>query len=95
LNCSSAAIRRLTNASSGKDTRRAGLGERDRRRREHLKSHVSRILRPALLAPDIVEAILAGKTSQALMLAQLEQRLPGIWEEQRRRLAVDGSYDRG
>ena len=32
------------------------------------KSYVSRILRLALLAPDIVEAILAGRTDQALML---------------------------
>jgi hypothetical protein len=33
------------------------------------KSYVSRILRLALLAPGIVEAILAGKTDQALMLS--------------------------
>ena len=32
------------------------------------KSYVSRILRLALLAPDMVEAILAGRTDQALML---------------------------
>jgi hypothetical protein len=57
------------------------------------KSYVSRILRLALLAPDIVEAILAGKTNQALMLEQLEQPLPGIWEEQRRGLGIGGSYD--
>jgi hypothetical protein len=31
------------------------------RRREHPKSYVSRILRLALLAPDVVEAILAGQ----------------------------------
>jgi hypothetical protein len=46
------------------------------------KSYVSRILRLALLAPDIVEAILAGRTDQALMLEQLEKPLPGSWEEQ-------------
>jgi hypothetical protein len=49
------------------------------------KSYVSRILRLALLAPDIVEAILAGRTDQALMLEQLEQPLPASWEEQRSR----------
>jgi hypothetical protein len=47
-----------------------------------LKSYVSRILRLALLAPDLVEAILAGRTDQALMLEQLEKPLPGNWEEQ-------------
>jgi hypothetical protein len=57
------------------------------------KSYVSRILRLALLAPDIVEAILAGKTNQALMLEQLQQPLPGIWEEQRRGLGIGCSYD--
>jgi hypothetical protein len=47
---------------------------------------VSRILRLALVAPDIVEAILAGQKDQALMLEQLERPLPACWEEQRRRL---------
>jgi hypothetical protein len=37
------------------------------------KSYVSRILRLALLAPDIVEAILAGRTDQGMMLEQLER----------------------
>ena len=50
------------------------------------KSYVCRILRLALLAPDIVEAILAGRTDQVLMLAQLEP-LRACWEEQRRRLS--------
>jgi hypothetical protein len=45
------------------------------------KSYVSRILRLALLAPDVVEAILAGSTDQALVL---ERPLPAGWEEQRR-----------
>jgi hypothetical protein len=47
------------------------------------KSYVSRILRLALLAPDIVEAILVGKTDQALMLEKLERPLPAAWREQR------------
>ena len=40
------------------------------------KSYVSTILRLTLLAPDIVEAILAGRTDQALMLERLERPLP-------------------
>jgi hypothetical protein len=52
------------------------------------KSYVSRILRLALLAPDIVEAILAGSTDQHMMLEQLERRLPAGWEEQRHLLRL-------
>jgi hypothetical protein len=47
------------------------------------KSYVSRILRLALLAPDIVDAILAGRADQALMLERLERPLPESWKEQR------------
>ena len=47
------------------------------------KSYVSRILRLALLAPDIVEAILEGRSDQALMLEQLERPLPASWAGQR------------
>ena len=50
------------------------------------KSYVSRILRLALLAPDIVEAILMGSTDQGIMLEQLERPLPASWQEQRQRL---------
>jgi hypothetical protein len=53
------------------------------------KSYVSRILRLALLAPDIVEAILAGRTDHALVLEQLERPLPVDWEEQRTYLACE------
>jgi hypothetical protein len=52
------------------------------------KSYVSRILRLASLAPDIVEAILAGKTDHALMLEKLERPLPASWEEQRGQLCL-------
>jgi hypothetical protein len=48
------------------------------------KSYVSRILRLALLAPDIVDRILAGSTDRALMLERMERPLPMSWEEQRR-----------
>jgi hypothetical protein len=47
------------------------------------KSYVSRILRLALLAPDIIEAILAGSADQSLMLERLERPLPVTWSEQR------------
>jgi hypothetical protein len=50
------------------------------------KSYVSRILRLALLAPDIVDAILAGGTDQGVMLENLERPLPVVWEEQCRLL---------
>jgi hypothetical protein len=46
---------------------------------------VSRILRLALLAPDITEEILGGMADQSLMLQRLERPLPASWEEQRRR----------
>jgi hypothetical protein len=48
------------------------------------KSYVSRILRLALLAPDIVNEILAGSTDQALMPDRLERPLPANRAEQRR-----------
>jgi hypothetical protein len=50
-------------------------------------SYVSRILRLTLLAPDIVEAILAGQTDHAVMLQKLGRPLPASWQEQRRALS--------
>jgi len=52
---------------------------------------VSRILRLALLAPDIVEAILGGWADQQMMLGQLERPLPVGWNEQRPAIAGCGS----
>jgi len=46
-------------------------------------SYVSRIARLALLAPDIVEAILAGTLSQSVILDRLEKGVPADWREQR------------
>jgi hypothetical protein len=43
---------------------------------------VSRILRLALLAPAMDEAILAGRTDRSLKLEQLERPLLATWEEQ-------------
>jgi hypothetical protein len=51
------------------------------------KSYVSRILRLALLAPDLVEGFLVGSTDQGIVLEQLERPLPASWEEQRRQFA--------
>jgi hypothetical protein len=46
-------------------------------------SYVSRIARLALLAPDIIEAILAGTLNQGVILDRLEKGVPVEWEEQR------------
>ena len=46
------------------------------------KSYASRILRLALLAPGMVEAILGGLADQRVMLERLERPLPMEWEEQ-------------
>jgi hypothetical protein len=59
--------------------------ERDRAQLEAeniSKSYVG-ILRLALLPPDIVEAIVAGRTDQGMILEQLERPLPASWDEQR------------
>jgi hypothetical protein len=59
------------------------------------KSYVSRILRLALLAPDIVEAILDGRANHTLALERLERPLQAGWEGQRRALGVGGPCDGG
>jgi hypothetical protein len=43
-------------------------------------------LRLALLAPDIVEVILAGRTER-VMLEQLKRPLPMSWDEQRQQFS--------
>jgi len=47
------------------------------------RSYTARILRLNLLAPDIIEAILAGREPSGLSLAELTQTLPLLWSEQR------------
>jgi hypothetical protein len=46
-------------------------------------SYVSRITRLALLAPDLIEAILAGTLNQGVILKRLEKAVPADWGEQR------------
>jgi hypothetical protein len=51
---------------------------------EHIgKSYISRSLRLALLAPDIIGAILTGRSDQAPILERLERPLPASWAGQR------------
>jgi hypothetical protein len=48
---------------------------------------VSRVLRLALLAPHIVEAILAGPANSGLVLERLKGPMPASWSDQREMLA--------
>ena len=48
------------------------------------RSYVSRIMRLALLAPDIVEAIVDGLEPSGLSLERLVKGMPVVWEEQRK-----------
>jgi hypothetical protein len=45
------------------------------------ESYVGRVLRVTLLAPDIVEAILAGREAAELKLDELLRRFPVSWRE--------------
>ena len=45
-------------------------------------SYVSRVLRLTLLAPDIVESILAGRQPSDMTLAILTKPFPAAWGEQ-------------
>ena len=45
-------------------------------------SYLSRILRLTLIAPDIIEAILAGRQPRTLQLDDLLKPLPAAWERQ-------------
>ena len=52
------------------------------------KSYVSRILRLALLAPDVIDALLEGRADQPPTLERLERPLPASWKEQRNYLSM-------
>jgi hypothetical protein len=51
-------------------------------------SYLCRVLRLTLLAPDITEALLAGKHICRLQLSDLLRPIPLIWAEQRDRLEI-------
>ena len=51
------------------------------------RAFASRVLRLTLLAPDIVEAILAGRQPEKLTVRALMGSFPVEWAEQRRSLA--------
>ena len=53
------------------------------------RSYVGRILRLALLAPDIIEAILRGIEPSGLSLARLTKELPMLWVEQRKEFTLN------
>ena len=50
-------------------------------------SYLSRILRLTLIAPDIVEVILAGRQPSTLQLDDLLKPLPVAWSQQHSKLA--------
>ena len=54
------------------------------------RSYVGRILRLALLAPDIVEAIVSGNEPSGLSLERLVKAMPMVWEEQRETIEFAG-----
>ena len=51
-------------------------------------SYLSRILRLTLIAPDIIEAILAGRQPSTLQLDELLKPLPAAWNGQRTTLRI-------
>jgi len=46
------------------------------------RAYIGRILRLALLAADIVEAIVKGKEPSGLSLRELAKNLPAHWDQQ-------------
>jgi hypothetical protein len=54
------------------------------------RSYLGKMLRLTLLAPDIVEAIMDTQQACSLALPALLNGVPGLWEQQRSRLAEPG-----
>lgn len=53
------------------------------------RAFASRVLRLTLLAPDIVEAILAGRQPEKLTVRALLEPFPVVWAEQRQRFMAE------
>ena len=47
-------------------------------------AYVARTIRLTLLAPEIIEAVMAGQCPPALTLKRLSREYPVDWDEQRR-----------
>jgi hypothetical protein len=54
-------------------------------------SYVSRVLRMTLLAPEIVEAILAGRQPERLTMARAMQPFPEEWVRQHEHICAVGA----
>ena len=53
------------------------------------RSHISRTLPLAFLAPDIVTAIIDGRTEPGLTLSRIKRlKLPASWQDQRQLLGI-------
>ena len=53
------------------------------------RSHISRTLPLAFLAPDIVTAIIDGRTEPCLTLSRIKRlKLPASWQDQRQLLGI-------
>jgi hypothetical protein len=56
------------------------------------RSYIIRLLSLTLLAPDIVEAILDGRPPKVMQFDELTRVMPSGWGEQRRAVAMAGSW---
>jgi hypothetical protein len=50
--------------------------------------HLAKLLRVTLLAPDLVEAVLDGRSPKGVRLEDLVRPLPADWAEQRDHLRL-------
>jgi hypothetical protein len=64
---------------SGKHSSAAELAKAERIN----ASYLSRILRLTLLAPEIVEAVIAGKQPPTMQVDDLLRPLPSLWQQQK------------